>query len=302
VGLFGGLFKGEKLKFGDRATFVNVPPHKADQIWSNERILFEIEREVIENYIANEVENRLKNEQNPNKDSVWKDIENKIREFYIKTKEIDTKLIERVKNREFAKITPSEEEIRKWWVFFLGTLVAETSVIALQAVFGGAGFNLMIILVIIIYSILLGGGGFFLGQALGLIMKDYEFAKRGELTKENRSSVVDVLLSAIFGILAIAFVAVVRSFSVETPREKFTVIGITVLLGLLVALTDGYRKKLSELRKHFLEDLQRGLEQIATKLHSEMLDSYRITFERVWEENVKKKFGESKENQQEVKG
>jgi len=298
VGLFGGLFKGEKLKFGDRAAFVNVPPHKADQIWSNERILFEIEREVIENYIANEVENRLKNEQNPNKDSVWKDIENKIRKFYIKTEEIDTKLIERVKNREFAKITPSKGTIYGWWFLLIVGLVAETSILVLQSVFGGAGFNP----VIIFYGFLLGGGGFFLGKAIGEIMKHYEFAIRGELTKENRLKVVEVLKFGTAGILIIAFIAVVRSFSVETPREKFTVIGLTVLLGLSVALIEGYRKKLSELRNHFLEDLQRGLQQIATKLHSEMLDSYRITFERVWEENVKKKFGESKENQQEVKG
>lgn len=298
MGLFGGLFEGEKLEFGSRATFKNVPPHKADQIWSDERLLFEIEREVIEKHIADEVENRLKNEQNPNKDSVWKDIENKIREIYIKTKEIDTKLIERVRNREFAKITPSEGTIYAWWFLLFVAVVAETFILVLQSVFGEAGFNP----VILIYGFLLGLGGFFLGQALGKIMSYYEFAKRGELTKENRLNVVTVLLFTTIGILSIAFVAVVRSFGVETPREIFTVIGLTVLLGLSVALIEGYRKKLSELRKHFLHEQERGLQQIASKLHSEMLNSYRITFEKVWEENIKKKFGESKENSEEVKG
>jgi len=297
VGLFGGSFEGKKLEKG-RATFKNVSPQEEDQIWSNERILFEIEREVIEKYIADTVANEFLRNPNPDKESVWKKIEGEIRNTYIKTEEIDTKLIERVKNREFAEITPSKGTIVFLWLLLIVGVFAEILILVLLAVFGGAGFNF----VIIIHGVLLAIGGGFLGYALGKIMIHYEFAKRGELTKDNRLHPIKVSLSAILGFLIIAFIALVRSFGAETPREKFTVIGITVLLGFSVALIEGFRGYYSKLRNHFLKQQERGLQQIATKLHSEMLDSYRITFEKVWEENVKKKFGENKENPQEVKG
>lgn len=276
-------FLGEKLKFGERASMRNVPVGTPEEnIW-DEKLFFNIESETIKKYIHQQVQDTVANNAEVDKESLWRKLEAEIRENYVISP--DTELVERVKNKEFAKIIPSRRQILMWWVLFVVSVLIETSILAIQTLFSGS-FNP----VILIYGFLLGLGGFFLGEALGDILFYNEFAKLGEIRREHRLNVAKLIIFSAVGILLIAFVAIVRSFGAYGVREKFIVIAITVLLGLSVAVIDGYRKKLSELRKYLLIEQERGLRHVASALHAEAIKhTYKNFFDQVW--NTVKKEG-----------
>ncbi len=276
-------FLGEKLKFGERASMKNVPVGTPEESIWDEKLFFNIESETIKKYIQQQVQDAVASNPEVNKENLWKKLEDEIRENYIISP--DTELIERVKNKEFAKIIPSKKQILMWWILFVVSVLIETSILAIQTLFSGS-FNP----VILIYGFLLGLGGFFLGEALGDILFYNEFAKLGEIRREHRLNVAKLTIFAVVGILLIAFVAIVRSFGAYGIREKFVVIAITVLLGLSVAVIDGYRKKLSELRKYLLIEQERGLRHVASALHAEAIKhTYKNFFDQAW--NTVKKEG-----------
>lgn len=279
--LFRPFFLGKEPQFGERVRRDHISPEFTEShFWTNYGLFFEREKECIEK----EIIRRITIEGNKEPEVLWREIEDKIKNIYI-SKE-DPIFLEKIKNNEFSKRVPKYKEIVIWKLLFIFSILFETLVLVFQSIFGGE-FNP----VIVIYGFLLGLGGFFLGEVLGDYMFYYEFARLGEAKARHLPNTVKIIIMGLVGLMLILFVAYLRSLGTDEINEKVSIIGLTILLGLAVAVVDAIKRKLIRMRDYYIEEQERGLQMMASKLHSEYIENYKRFFNDKWNELKTNKMG-----------
>jgi len=270
------FFLGKEPKFGERVSRDHISlEFTEDHFWTNYRLFFDRERECIEK----EIKKIIEENKNKEPEALWREIEDKIKGIYVSIEEQDPNFLEKIKKSEFFKNVPEQRKIFVWKLLFIFSILFETLVLVFQSIFGGE-FNP----VILIFAFILAAGGFLLGEVLGDYLVYEHFAKKGEAKPAYTPGTIKTILMGLGGLIAILFVAFLRSLGTDEINEKVTIIGLTILLGFIVAVADAYKKKLIEIRKHYIEEQEKGLKMMASKLHGDYLENYKRFFYDKWNE------------------
>lgn len=296
-------FKGVEVdsKKLERFNFTNLKPDEKDKIWDI-NCLFNKEVEHIKKYFREKIlelsmlkGNLTKDEEKKFWEEKWKYIENQLEKTYLMNPDtIKKEEIEKAK-KHYKEQCPSVEKILVWRIVFWLSVIGETLILVVQGLAGG-GFNLIILL----FAFLLALGGWFCGNFLGAWFWQNNAEKTGTFNPKRDSISRMELFQLFLGVILILFVATIRAvFSTESTGIDFNsmyVFTLTIILGLVVAGTEGSCIYLKKKRNWCLTNQEDALKMYASEQHADYLKKgvYRNEFFRLVEE-IPKENEEGKE-------
>lgn len=282
--IFQGIEIGAKeLK---RYEFSNLRPHEKNEIWKLD-YLFIKENDHIKNRYFKEKIQEYEQEKNRNEEfwnKKWEEIEKQLKDTYVmQGDEIIVDELEKSKKNFYKQLCPSDGKILVWRIAFCLSVIGETSILLVQGLLGG-GFNPMILL----FAGLLGLGGWLCGNFLGAWFWQNQVIKLGKFDPKTDSISTTEKFKLFVGGVLIIFVATVRAiFSTESEVtidfNSIYIFTLTLILGLVVACTEGVVIYLKKKRDWSLSNQQSALKMYASKRHLELINdgSYRDEFFRL---------------------
>ncbi|MCX7873203.1 MAG: hypothetical protein N2327_02055 [Caldimicrobium sp.] len=238
-------FRGEDLKFGDRADAPNISPQDAKKFWRGENVIYDRERKAIEIELEKRAQEFAKQKKAVFPKNLDPDVIREISQPEWDSIKSKSEIKKYFQQKDNAKLTADKEEYTKknlqksyevgvifkilTFVFILVETVVMIGSSIPQGLEEGFSPDFMVLGFGLLLAVFLAGGGWLVGMFLGLYAFDKHLRNNNIADKENLITLNHWLL-LIGGSLLILFIAVTRLLA-----GGFGLFLLTIILGLIIS-------------------------------------------------------------------
>ncbi len=272
-------FKGEELKFGDRAVQSNISKSLSKRFWQGDNVIYEVEFETIKGHMRSSLDEFFRKRRGEAVDikeieELWKSLRKQIIDYYgtfIEDKTLTPnkeKYIEKNLKKSYS-LGPAFNAMF-WLAVALEIFVIIAQSVAVSLAEGGY-VDVPVIVIALFMGILLAIGGWLVGTFLATWWFERELDSNN-ISEEHLKPAHWFMLA--IGMVLILFVGLARMFA-GGGTYAFV---ISVILGALVSILKGFKDYFEGMRC-FMGSLRLSFfRKQATRLHEDRIGGYHQTF------------------------